>query len=329
MRAWRLYASLLVSLLANNPTMEKARQQTTDRVFMVRPCRFLANPETLGDNHFQVAERGTDDANESAQREFDGFVELLRSHGVEVIVAEDTPEPHTPDSIFPNNWFLTDDEGNLTIFKMYAPSRDAESHKEALYNRLVEAYQPRVIWDMRPISEEMGEVLEGTGTMIIDRPNRMIYACRSQRLSEPLLDILCQRYGYSSVIFDALDKEGMPIYHTNVMMALATDLAVICLASVPEDQQDYVISALRSSGHEICDISMEQVYHFAGNMLSVRNHQGEQFMVMSQRALASLTDEQRAMIEKSMTIIAPSLTTIEDLGGGSARCMMGELYRYE
>lgn len=309
--------------------MEKARLQTTDRVFMVRPCRFLANPETLGDNHFQVAETETDDANERALREFDSFVELLRSHGVEVVVAEDTPEPHTPDSIFPNNWFLTDDEGNLTIFKMYAPSRDAESHKAVLYNKLMEAYQPKNIWDMRPISEEIGEVLEGTGTMIIDRPHRVIYACRSHRLSGRLLDMLCQKYGYTSVIFDALDKDGKPIYHTNVMMALANDVAVICLASIPAEQRQGVVDSLRLSGHEICDITMDQVYQFAGNMLSVRNNAGEQFMVMSQRALASLSDEQRAMIEKSMTIIAPNLVTIEDLGGGSARCMMGELYRYE
>lgn len=309
--------------------MERARQQTTDRVFMVRPCRFLANPETLGDNHFQVAERETDDANERARREFDSFVELLRTHGVEVVVAEDTPEPHTPDSIFPNNWFLTDDEGHLTLFKMHAPSRDAESHKTVLFNRLLEVCQPKDIWDMRPISEEIGEVLEGTGTMIIDRPHRVIYACRSHRMSERLLEMVCQRFGYTAEVFDALDRDGKPIYHTNVMMALAEDVAVICVASVPEEQRGRVLTSLRSSGHEICDITMEQVYQFAGNMLSVRNREGKQFMVMSQRALASLTDEQRAMIEKSMTIIAPSLTTIEDLGGGSARCMMGELYRYD
>lgn len=309
--------------------MEKAKQQTSDRVFMVRPCRFIANPETMGDNHFQVAERETDDANERALKEFDTFVELLRAHGVEVIVVQDTPEPHTPDSIFPNNWFLTDEEGNLTLFRMYAPSRDAESHKAELYNKLVEVYRPKNIWDLRPISEDMGEVLEGTGTMIIDRPHGMIYACRSHRLSERLLDMVCEKYGYSSVIFDALDRDGKPIYHTNVMMALASDLAVICLASIPEEQREFVIASLRSSGHEICDITMEQVYQFAGNMLSVRNKNGEQFMVMSQRALRSLSDEQRGLIEKSMTIIAPSLTTIEDLGGGSARCMMGELYRYD
>lgn len=306
--------------------MEKKKAQITDTIFMVRPYRFGANPETLADNHFQDATKETSDANERATAEFDAFVELLRSHGITVVEIQDTPEPHTPDSIFPNNWFLTDDEGTLTLFKMYAANRDAESHKSHLYDALVAEYKPTNINDLRPLSVEIGEVLEGTGSMVIDRTNEIIYACRSNRMSEHLLDVICEHYGFSSVVFDALDREGQPIYHTNVMMALAEELAVICSESIPMDQRNAVISSLENTGHEICDISLDQMYQYAGNMLSVRNPRGDRFMVMSQRALRSLTPKQREQIEAKMTILAPDLQTIEDLGGGSARCMMGEIY---
>lgn len=308
--------------------MDKNKKaQITDTIFMVRPYRFGANPQTLGDNYFQDASKETADANELATAEFDAFVKQLRAHDINVIVVQDTPVPHTPDSIFPNNWFLTDDEGTLTLFKMYAPNRDAESHKPHLYDALIAAYQPKRIRDLRPLSAEMGEVLEGTGSMIIDRTNGIIYACRSNRMSERLLDNVCEHYGFSSVVFDALDKNGQQIYHTNVMMALAEELAVICTECIPLEQRMAVISSLEETGHDICDITLDQVYQYAGNMLSVKNNQGKHFMVMSQRALKSLTPRQIQMIEAKMKILAPELEVIENLGGGSARCMMGEIYR--
>lgn len=304
------------------------RSQIADTVLMVRPADFTANPDTLGDNYFQDSSKVTDDANALAQAEFDAMVELLEDNGVTVIRVQDTPTPHTPDSIFPNNWFVTNSDGIMTIFPMFAPNRNMESHKAVLYNAAVSAFKPLKIIDLRDKADGHDWVLEGTGAMIIDRPHSVVYACRSQRLSPELFDYFCVERGYEPILFDALDKEGKPIYHTNVMMAIGEDIAVVCSECIPEGQRERVLQKLSSTGHEIVDITLEQVYAFAGNMLFLRNGQAKRLVVMSESARRSLTDAQLSQLSR-FRILAPKLDTIERLGGGSARCMMAEIFRHD
>lgn len=304
------------------------RSQIADTVLMVRPAHFIANPDTLEDNQFQDPTNAPKHPTAEAQGEFDAMVGLLEEHGVTVVQVQDTPEPHTPDSIFPNNWFVTNSDGVMTLFPMYADNRSQESRKPELYNAVLQAFRPRHILDLRERGAEHGWVLEGTGAMILDRPHGVVYACRSQRLSEELLEIFCEERGYEPIIFDALDREGNPIYHTNVMMALGEDMAILCSESIPEEQRDRVRTKLISTGHEILDISMEQVYSFAGNMLFLRSGQGQRLLVMSECAYRSLDSTQLERLSR-FTIIAPKLDTIEQLGGGSARCMMAEIFRHD
>lgn len=308
--------------------IDMIRNQITDTVLMVRPACFMANPDTLEDNYFQDPIDAPDNPNARAQGEFDHMVTLLEEQGVTVIQVQDTPEPHTPDSIFPNNWFVTNSDGVMTIFPMYAENRNWESHKAVLYNAAVQAFKPRKILDLRDLSEGHGWVLEGTGAMVIDRPHSAVYASRSRRLSEELFDHFCVERGYEPILFDALDRDGNPIYHTNVMMALGEDMAVICSECIPPDQREIVLRKLTTTGHEILDITLEQVYAFAGNMLFLRSGQGRRLLVMSECARRRLTTLQLSQLSH-FTIISPPLDTIEQLGGGSARCMMAEIFRHD
>lgn len=310
--------------------MENKARQTTDTVFMVRPYNFTFNTHTAADNHFQTADPTLiERSHELALAEFDAFVSLLRANGVKVVVAEDTATPATPDSLFPNNWFSTHEDGTMMLYPMYTDNRNKESYKNALFQTIKSAFNPTSITDLRPYRER-GFMLEGTGCLILDRVNKIVYACRSERISEPLLEIFCKERGYKSVVFDALDRDGLPIYHTNVMMALAEKFAVICLECIrDEKERAMVVESLKNTGHDIVDISLDQVYKYAGNMLSVRTHDtGYPLMVMSRQAYDSLTPDQIRHIESYARILAPSLITIETLGGGSARCMMGEIYEH-
>lgn len=310
--------------------MDTNATQITDTIFMVRPYHFTFNTLTAADNHFQSASPELlEKAHELALGEFEDFVQLLKANGVDVVIAEDTPSPETPDSIFPNNWFSTHEDGTLMLYPMYAANRNQESYKPALYQTLHSAFAPKYITDLRNYREE-GLLLEGTGCLILDRIHKIVYVCRSERVSEPLLEVFCTERGYKAIIFDALDRDGLPIYHTNVMMALAEKFAVICLESIrDEGQRALVVENLRNTGHDIVDISLDQVYKYAGNMLSIRSKNSDTpLIVMSKQALDSLRPDQIRQIESYARILAPSLTTIETLGGGSARCMMGEIYHY-
>ena len=296
---------------------------------MVRPADFTANKDTLADNAFQDADHIPSNAQALALTEFDAFVSLLRENGILVAVVQDTEEPHTPDSIFPNNWFVTNSDGTLSIFKLFAENRDLESRKPELYDALIEAYRPAKIFDMRPLAEKTGGYLEGTGSMVLDRFNDVAYACRSKRTNEDLFFRFCEERGYEPIFFDAVDEKGTPIYHTNVMMAIAEDLAVICPESIKDKaDREKVIRKLQETGHECVFISFEQLHAYAGNMLGVKNLLGQRFMVMSRQALRSLTPVQVAQISRKMGIIAPGIETIETLGGGSARCMMAEIFKH-
>ena len=310
--------------------MPSHRDQIASMVYMVRPADFTANKDTLGDNHFQDADHIPSNAQELALREFDGFVSLLRENGILVAVAQDTPDPHTPDSIFPNNWFVTNSDGTLTIFRLFAENRDLESRKPELYDKLIDAYRPAKIFDLRPIAEEAGAYLEGTGSMVLDRDNDVAYACHSKRTDEGLFRKFCSERQYEPILFSAVDGNGAPIYHTNVMMAVAEDLAVICPDTIRDpEERATVLRKLEETGHECVLITLEQMYAYAGNMLGVRNLLGQRFMVMSRQALDSLSSAQIAQISRKMGIIAPDIRTIETLGGGSARCMMAEIFKHK
>lgn len=298
--------------------------QSTNKILMVRPSNFGFNSQTSANNAFQK-EGFADNANEKATAEFDNFTAMLREAGVEVFVINDTPEPRTPDSVFPNNWFSTHEGGTLALYPMFAPNRRLE-RKEGVINFLKTNFKFKRVVDLTDF-EEKGVFLEGTGSMILDRDNCIAFACRSQRTDEEVLEQFCDELEYDYLIFDACDSAGKPIYHTNVMMCIGTAFAVVCLDAVNDiDQREDLIGLIEESDKAVIEISLEQMEEFAGNMLEVRSKEGEPLLVMSARAKRALTDEQIAALEKHCKIIAPELETIENNGGGSARCMMAEIF---
>ena len=291
---------------------------------MIRPVNFGFNEQTSGNNAFQV--RGDEEnARSKAIKEFDEFAELLRSNGVDLSVVEDTPEPHTPDSVFPNNWFSTHEGGTLVLYPMYAPNR-REERKPSVINFIKENFKVKRVVDLTG-NEKSELFLEGTGSMIIDRDHNLVYACRSPRTDEKVLEQFCEELDYDYFLFGASDSSGNDIYHTNVMMCVGTEFVVVCLDAVKDiDERENLIGLIEESDKEIVEISLEQMSKFAGNMLEVKSKEGEKLLVMSKRAYNSLNQEQVDTLQKYCCIISPNLTTIENNGGGSARCMMAEIY---
>ena len=292
---------------------------------MVRPAFFGFNEDTASNNHFQQRPLSSDDLTHKAQEEFDAYVSLLRNAGVEVIVVQDNNEPPTPDAVFPNNWFSTHVTGELVLYPMFAPNRQLERKQQIL---LTIGMMPGItkIFNLSGFEKEH-LFLEGTGSMCLDRVNRVVYCCASERSAAPVLKEFCDEMEYQTVFFHASDNEGSPIYHTNVMMSVARDYAVVCMESVRNaEERERVSAAFAATGHDLLPISVEQLNHFAGNMIELVNQSGERLMVMSQSAEQSLTDEQKSFILSKGRIIAPNLHTIETIGGGSARCMIAEIF---
>lgn len=298
--------------------------QTTSHILMIRPVLFGYNAETAVNNAFQV--QNTDrDTQQKALKEFDDFVALLRSHGVDVLVIQDTPAPHTPDSIFPNNWISFHEDGTLLLYPMYAANRRAE-RKDHVMSGIARHFTIRQTIDLSSYEKD-NLFLEGTGSMVLDRDNKIAYACLSPRTDEKVLGAFCKRMNYTAVVFDATDDKGQAIYHTNVMMCVADQYVVICLDSIRDAaQRDQVIATIERSGKKIIPVTLQQMNHFAGNMLQVENNAGEKLLVMSTQAYASLSDEQIRTLQNFNLIIHSPLTTIETNGGGSARCMMAEVH---
>lgn len=291
---------------------------------MVRPVRFGFNEQTASNNSFQ--KRGFEkSAQERALEEFDNFVSLLRSNGVEVIVAQDTEEPHTPDSIFPNNWFSTHETGELVLYPMCAPNRRLE-RKEGVMNLIMGTNGVKKIIDLTGW-EAKGLFLEGTGSMILDRENKLAYVCRSPRSDETILQKLCDELDYEYFIFSAYDNSDSLIYHTNVMMCVAEEFVVACLDSIKDiDERQSFIELVENCDKELIEISMEQMENFAGNMLQVKSKNGEPILVMSATAKKCLTSDQLSKLMGYCKIVAPEISVIEINGGGSARCMMAEIF---
>ena len=299
--------------------------QTTNHLLMIRPVRFGYNAQTAVNNAFQVQDANQEMVQQKATEEFDAFVSRLQEAGVDVTVVQDSADPHTPDSIFPNNWVSFHADGMVILYPMYAPNRRLERKPgvlEAIAQKFIISQQVDFSG-----SETNDIFLEGTGSMVLDRENKISYACISPRTDAGLLQEWCKKTGYHAVFFDAVDEKGTAIYHTNVLMAVADKYVVICLDAIPsKKERDMVVETITNSGKQIVPISFDQMNHFAGNMLQVENATGEKILVMSSQAWQWLTGEQQALLSSFNKIVHSSLNTIESNGGGSARCMMAEVH---
>ncbi|MDR6301317.1 citrulline utilization hydrolase CtlX [Mesonia maritima] len=305
-------------------------KQITNTILMIRPVAFRMNEETAINNYFQKNIDGEVDAiTKKAQEEFDAFVSKLQNVGVNVVVIDDLKENNTPDSIFPNNWVSFHENGNVALYPMFAKNRRRERREDILATLEEKGFTIKNIVDYTEAEEE--EVyLEGTGSLLLDRANEKAYCALSARADEQLLIEFCEEFEYMPIIFTAnqtVNGERKAIYHTNVMMCLAEDFAVICLDTIDDKKQrKAVVKSLQDDNKEIITISEEQMHEFAGNMLQVEGAFQKKFLVMSERAHQSLTTDQVAKIEKHCEILSSDLHTIETLGGGSARCMMAEVF---
>ncbi len=308
-------------------SLDKESQLAT-AVMMVRPARFQSNPQTAESNRFQ----GNFDAPAAVQqaaalREFDGLVQALEASGVRVLVFDDTPEPHTPDAIFPNNWVSFHADGTVVLYPMEAENRRTERRHD-IVEMLAEqhGFVVRNIVDLTH-HEAKGHYLEGTGSMVLDRVNRIAYACLSSRTHLDPLGDFAQRLDYEVVSFDALDAGGVPIYHTNVLMNVGEALAVICAEAIPrDDQRKAVLERLEQSGHRVMELSFAQLQAFAGNMLELRSSSGTRVVAMSQRARDALTDSQLEILRSNGEVVSAPIDAIERSAGGSVRCMLAEIH---
>lgn len=304
--------------------MEKFR---TNKVLMVRPVCFGFNEETAVNNYYQQNDGA--EANQIQARaliEFDNMVEKLKKYGIDVRVLQDTKEPYTPDSIFPNNWFSTHKDTTV-LYPMFAKNRRAE-RREDIYDVIKPANKVNII-DFTKF-EEKDIFLEGTGSLVLDRDNKKAYCSLSKRADESLLDKFCEKLGYKKVAFSSyqtVDKERKLIYHTNVMMAMGDKFAILCADCIDNEvERKKVIAELEENKKDIVFITEEQVQNFLGNAIELENEKGESLLVMSSTAFSVLTNEQKNILEKYTTIIPVDVSTIEKYGGGSARCMIAELY---
>lgn len=299
--------------------------QSTSHILMIRPVNFVFNEETAESNAFQNKDKNQQAVQEKALAEFNGFVEVLRANGVDVTVVDDNPQPYTPDSIFPNNWVSFHGDGNIFLYPMQAENRRLE-RREDIISLLEDKFKVHHIVDLSRY-EEQNKFLEGTGSMVLDRENKIAYACLSPRTDKDVLDVFCDQSGYKAICFDAVDENGKAIYHTNVLMCVGSKFAVICLDSIANPHERVVVSeSLTSTNKEIIDISFEQMNHFAGNMLEVRSNNGDMLIVMSESAYNALDDDQISTLKRYGKLVYADIQTIENNGGGSARCMMTEVH---
>jgi len=305
-------------------------RQTTNTILMIRPVNFRMNEQTAVNNYFQEdLDLKNSIINAKAQEEFDAFVAKLRGVGVHVIVVDDIKSTDTPDSIFPNNWISFHENGDVGLYPMFAINRRRERREDVLDLLEDEGFIIKNVIDYS--RAEKDEVfLEGTGSILLDRVNSKAYCALSPRADEDLFIEFCEDFEYTPIVFTAyqtVEGNRLPIYHTNVMMCMGEDFAVICLDSIDDKKErKNVIHHLREDGKEIIDITETQLFQFAGNMLEVRGLNNKRFLVMSKAAHDCLTVAQIARIEKHCEILSSDLSTIETCGGGSARCMMAEVF---
>lgn len=299
-------------------------------ILMIRPAAFGVNEETAASNFFQqrTAIRNARAVQQSAVSEFDNLVTLLQNQDINVWVIEDTPEPAKPSAVFPNNWICTLPEGIIAVFPMQAPSRRAEKRNDIL-ELLARHFVVNDVQDWSEFEVE-GKFLEGTGSMIMDHENKVIYACYSPRTDISLLEKFANVNGYRAMVFAATDKYGRPVYHTNVVMALGDGFAVLCEEAIEEEWERIAVAQLlENTAHEIIRINRNQMVAFAGNMLQVQNRQGKKLLLMSQTAFDSLSNEQINLLSRFSNLLPVPVPTIEQTEGGSVRCMIAEIFLAE
>lgn len=305
-----------------------AESQLANTVLMVRPARFESNPETASSNRFQgKTTASAEEQQRSALLQFEKLASVLKASGIRVIVVDDTLEPHTPDSIFPNNWVSFHGDGRIVLYPMEAENRRTERRMDVIERLDTElGFQVSEIVDLSG-HEGAGRFLEGTGSMVLDRVNRVAYACLSSRTHLDVLGDFAQRMNYDVVAFDAVDRDGVPIYHTNVLMNIGEEIAVICDVSITRDEQrQAVLERLESTGHTVIRLDFDQLDAFAGNMLEVRGSDGARIIAMSQQAFDSLRDDQVKSLELNGRIVTAAIDDIESAAGGSVRCMLAEVH---
>lgn len=306
-------------------------KQITDVILMIRPTSFRSNEETAINNYFQIENKESlEEINKKAQKEFDNFVDLLQSEGIYVIVFQDNIENDTPDSIFPNNWVSFHESGNIVLYPMFAKNRRRERREEVLEMIEDHGFVIESVYDYTDAEAE-NLFLEGTGSIILDRENKIAYCALSPRAEEELFIEFCEDLEFTPVVFNAFQtvkNERLPIYHTNVMMCVGTTFAVICSSSIDDkSERKNVLQSLKDSGKTIVDITEAQMHQFAGNMLQVKSKTNDSsYLIMSQTALESLTAHQVLMLKQHTEILSAPLHTIEAYGGGSARCMLAEIF---
>ncbi len=302
--------------------------QTTHVLLMIRPAHFGPNPETAASNAFQ---QDTDCSPAVLERislaEFDGMVSSLRRAGVRVLVIDDTDQPCKRDAVFPNNWFTTHATGDIFLFPLEAPGRRAERRMDIIDSLSAEhGFAVRRVVDLSAHEAE-GRYLEGSGSMVLDRANRIIFATCSTRTHTELLNAFAHEVGYEVCVFDTLDSSGRAIYHTNVMLAIGEKFVVVCAAAINDARQRAaVMECLTRTGRGVIEITMEQMTAFAGNMLGVRTAAGESLIILSTTARDALTSEQRATLQRGARLLPVAVDTIERIGGGSVRCMLAEIF---
>lgn len=302
-----------------------AVMQTADHVLMIRPVAFASNPQTAASNAFQQDALAPVEAQAAAVKEFDGYVQALREAGVGVLVVVDTPQPHTPDSIFPNNWVSFAADGRAFLYPMEAPNRRLE-RRAAVLAQVGKQFIIRDVVDLSRF-EKQAQFLEGTGSMVLDHENRLAYVCKSSRSHPETMRAFEEATGYRAVWFHAFDRDRKPVYHTNVMMCVGRTLATVCLEAICDPaERAAVCGSLHATGKHIIDISIAQMERFAGNMIELRSQRGHPVFAMSRSAWSALAAAQRSTIAAYAQLVIAPLDTIERLGGGSARCMVAEIF---
>ncbi len=300
--------------------------QATQNILLIKPSGFAYNNDTAISNSFQQQTNLSNIAiQQKVTEEFDGFVKTLRLKRVNVLVIEDTKLPNKPDAIFPNNWASYHQDGTIILYPMCASNRRLEK-RPAIIHIIRQQFKVNNIIDLSAY-ELADRFLEGTGSIIFDHVNKLAYACLSPRTDKDLFEQVAKQLHYKPISFHAHDTKGIEIYHSNVMMCIAEKFAVICLDSISNQVEKEIVSqTLSQTGHEVISISFEQMNSFAGNMLALKSNTGKDLLAMSQSAFDSLTADQKIIIEKYCETVPLSIPTIETIGGGSARCMIAEIF---
>jgi len=304
---------------------EEEHVQSTNSVLMIRPSRFYPNPETAKDNAFQRdADRSPDALTVAARKEFDAAVETLRQAGINVRIFEDTAEPEKPDAVFPNNWISTHHDGRIALFPMFSALRRRERRQD-IVEELRKHYRVTEVIDYSAF-EDKGSCLEGTGSLVFDHLNKVVYVSISNRSNPQMVQRFAEDFGYEAVTFTSIGSDGQPIYHTNVMMCIGTGFAMVGLEMIPnETEREHMRACLEKTRKEIVELSAGQVANFAGNAIELHNRDGNKLLVLSSRADRALSEDQRKRLCRYARLVPIDLPTIE-LAGGSARCMIATIH---